>query len=143
MSIPTELINLVEKYEGFRSQAYQDITGIWTCGFGFTGPGITEHTSMTLIEARTELSMRLEQVWNTITQNTHTALSENELIALTDFAYNLGLHALFTSHLWSLLQLGEKQAASEQFPLWCHAGGKEVQGLLTRRLDEQKIFMTT
>lgn len=142
MSIPLELIELVEKYEGFRAQAYQDITGLWTCGYGFTGPDITEDTSMTLIEARTELSSRLEEVWNTITHNSHVTLSQNELIALTDFAYNLGLNALFTSHLWTLLQIGEKQAASEQFPLWCHADGKEVQGLLTRRLSEQKIFMT-
>ncbi|MBS0984326.1 lysozyme [Gluconobacter cerinus] len=142
MSIPIELIELVEKYEGFRAQAYQDITGIWTCGYGFTGPDITADTSMTLIEARTELSSRLELIWSAITQKAHSTLSQNELIALSDFAYNLGLNALFTSHLWALLQLSEKQAASEQFPLWCHAGGKEVQGLLTRRLSEQKIFMT-
>ena len=139
--IPQELINLVAQFEGFEEHAYQDIGGVWTVGYGFTGPNITEHTSMTLTEARTELSTRLSTLWTQIQTHTHIPLTQNEMIALTDFAYNLGISALFNSHLWSLLQLNEKQAASDQFPLWCHVNGQKVQGLLNRREQEQKIFL--
>jgi lysozyme len=67
--------------------------------------------------------------------------SDGELGALTSFAYNLGLDALANSTLIKLYNAGEKIAAADQFPRWCHAGKKELAGLVRRRACERLIFL--
>ena len=140
-TVPDELLNLTKQFEGFRSIAYQDQVGVWTCGFGET-ENVTANTTMTVSEATTLLQNKLTNLWQQINAKSHVPLTNNELIALCDFAYNLGINALFNSHLWTLLQLNEKQAAADQFPLWCHAGNEIVNGLLIRRNKEKQIFLS-
>lgn len=141
-TLPTELLELVEQFEGFKSEAYQDIGGVWTCGYGSTGPDITKGTCMTQVEAQGRLSTTLQSIWNQIEQKTSTALSQEQMIALCDFGYNLGENALFKSTLWKYLQEGEIEQAAQEFPKWSHVNGKVIPGLLKRRIKEQEIFLS-
>jgi lysozyme len=59
-----------------------------------------------------------------------------------DFVFNLGAGNFQSSTLLKLLNSGDYQGASGQFPLWNHAGGVVVAGLTARRLAEQTLFNT-
>ena len=60
--------------------------------------------------------------------------------ALCSFTFNLGGGALSSSTLLRKLNERDYAGAAEEFPRWCHAGGREVPGLVRRRLAEQSLF---
>lgn len=66
--------------------------------------------------------------------------NQNGFDALVDFAFNLGNNALSGSTLLRKLNAGDFAGAADEFPKWCHAGGKLVPGLLRRRQAEQRLF---
>lgn len=141
-SLPQTLIELVAGFEGFKPEAYQDIGGVWTCGYGTTGSDIHKGTTFTQEEALQRLTTSLQGIWSQIEHNSPTALTTGQMEALTSFAYNLGTSALFKSTLWKYLQEGEIEQAAQEFPKWCHVNGKVVQGLLKRRVKEQELFLS-
>lgn len=130
----------VASFEGLRLTAYQDSVGVWTIGYGDTenvhpGMVITKETADSLLQEKvTQLSEEISK--------RSKPLTENQLCALVDFAYNLGLNALLNSTLWKLLQSNApaEQVAAE-FIKWCHAGSKVLPGLLNRRKQEQQLFL--
>lgn len=67
-------------------------------------------------------------------------LTQGEFDALTDFTFNLGIGAFYRSTMLKDINAGRFAQAAQQFPLWDHAAGKVVAGLLYRRLAEQKEF---
>jgi lysozyme len=134
-----EGLHLTERFEGCKLKAYQDQVGVWTIGFGHTD-GVEPGDTCTYDEARQYLQEDLQAVVDQINQDVRVTLTQGEFDALVDFGFNLGLHALETSTLWKLLNQGDFIHAALQFPLWDHAGGKEVAGLLRRRMEEQALF---
>ncbi len=44
--------NLVKRFEGLRLTAYQDSVGVWTIGYGHTGPDV--HPGMTITEEQAD-----------------------------------------------------------------------------------------
>lgn len=142
MDIPETLLELVAEFEGFKAEAYQDIGGVWTCGYGTTGPDIHKGTSFTKEEALQRLSETLQSIWNQIEQKTSIALTSKQMEALCSFAYNLGTSALFKSTLWQYLEEGEIEQAAQEFPKWSHVNGKVIPGLLKRRVKEQELFLS-
>ena len=50
---------MIEKFEGLRLEAYRDIVGVWTIGYGHTGPDVTPDRVITKEEADELLSHRL------------------------------------------------------------------------------------
>ncbi|WP_039904868.1 lysozyme [Acetobacter tropicalis] len=142
MDIPETLVELVAEFEGFKAEAYQDIGGVWTCGYGTTGPDIHKGTTFTKEEALQRLSETLQSIWNQIEQKTSIALTSKQMEALSSFAYNLGTSALFKSTLWKYLEEGEIEQAAQEFPKWSHVNGKVITGLLKRRVKEQELFLS-
>lgn len=134
------LLNLVKSFEGCRLEAYQDIVGVWTIGYGCTGTDIVEGLVWTQEEANHQLAQRLEALQEQIQKIVPTGTNQNQLDALCDFAYNVGLGALKSSFLLKCLNAGNFAAASKQFERWDRAGGKEVPGLLRRRQAEAALF---
>jgi lysozyme len=45
-------LSLTERFEGCRLEAYPDIRGIWTIGYGHTGPDV--HPEMCITQAQVE-----------------------------------------------------------------------------------------
>jgi lysozyme len=70
-----------------------------------------------------------------------TGLRQCEFDACVSLAYNIGEAAFGRSTLCSLLNLGRKREAADQFPLWNKAGGRVLQGLVRRRAAERSLFV--
>ena len=131
--------------EGCRLTAYPDpVSGgePWTIGYGATGPGISQGTVWTQEQADTDLEARLRTIGAEITGHSTVPLNVNQMAALADFAYNLGITALLDSTLWLLLNRGDYDEAADQFPRWCHACGQVIPDLVRRRGDERTLFLS-
>ena len=61
---------------------------------------------------------------------------------MVSFAFNLGTGALAHSTLLRDLNVGNYQAAADQFLRWNHAGGRVLAGLTRRRQAERKLFLS-
>ena len=136
-------LELIKTAEGFSPEAYQDIVGVLTIGYGTaTTSGASITSGMVISEAKaTEMLMQeVSKIETQISKNVKVPLTQGQIDALISFAYNLGVHALLTSTLWKKLNAGDITGASKEFMKWNKAGGKEVKGLTNRRKAEQAIF---
>ena len=134
-------LDLTEKFEGFRPQAYLDSVGVPTIGYGHT-LGVKMGDSCYRLQAESWLLSDAQKVVDSINNDyTGPELTQNEFDALVDFGFNLGVHALEGSTLWRKLMAGDIAGAAAEFPKWDRAGGQEVAGLLRRRQSEQSLFM--
>ena len=71
---------------------------------------------------------------------TVVALS-NRHLALTSFAFNVGLGNLQNSTLRQKHNRGEIEAAANEFKKWNLSAGKVLPGLVTRRNDERAMYL--
>jgi lysozyme len=139
MNISQVGINLIKSYEGCVLTSYQDVAGVWTIGYGHTS-GVTQGQSITQQQADTLLVQDLQTFSDAVNSLVKVVLNQYQFDALVSFTYNVGKQALATSTLLEMLNNGDYAGASNQFPLWIHAGGKVVQGLVNRRKAEQTLF---
>ncbi|WP_047238415.1 lysozyme [Chromobacterium subtsugae] len=135
-------ISLIKQFEGVRLAAYQDMEGVWTIGYGHTGPDVKKGMAITQQQADQLLAEDLQTFETGVGKAVTVPLNENQFSALVSFSYNLGLGNLRSSTLLRLLNKGDYAGAAAQFPRWDRAGGQVVPGLLRRRQAEQALFLT-
>jgi lysozyme len=132
-------VQLTERFEGGRLEAYQDSVGIWTIGFGHTF-GVTEGMTCTQEQEAAWLFEDTEIAQSDVNKYVTVTLTQGEFDALVDFAFNVGRGNLNNSTLLKELNAGDYAGAADQFTKWDRAGGVVVAGLLRRRLAEQQEF---
>ena len=130
---------LTENFEGCSLQAYQDVAGVWTNGYGNTH-GVVPGTTITLQQAQNDLASNIEGAEYVVNRVVTVPLNQNQFDALVDFVFNLGSANFQSSTLLRLLNAGNFAGAANEFPKWNHAGGVVVAGLTRRRLAEQALF---
>jgi lysozyme len=138
----------IAAHEGFRSEPYQDQKGIWTIGYGFTympdGSKVTANTPpISQQDAMERLEGMVKQVAASVSQMTTVPLTDNQLAALISFAFNEGTHALRISNLMAMINKNDFAGAAKQFGAWVYCDGKMDQGLVNRRREEAKMFMSS
>lgn len=79
---------------------------------------------------------------NQLSHYINVPVTENEFIALTSWAFNVGVTAVSRSALLHKLNAGDTEAAATEFLDFCYAGGKRVKGLVNRRKAEYELFTT-
>lgn len=131
---------LTEQFEGCRLTAYQDVAGVWTIGYGHTGPDVSPGLTITQTQAAQLLQQDVASAAACVNQAVTVALNQDEFDALVDFVFNVGRGAFLGSTMLRDLNSGDFADAAEQFDKWDHAGGKVVAGLLRRREAEQALF---
>lgn len=141
MSINEKGLSLIKHFEGCKLTAYKDIVGVWTCGWGSTGPDIMGGTVWTPWQAEDRLKQDLKKFEDGITKAVRTKLTENQFSALVCFAYNVGLGAFGTSKMCRYLNDNDHLLASKEFERWNKAGGVPVLGLTRRRKAEKELFL--
>ena len=135
-------VKLIESFEGFKPDVYLDIAGIWTIGYGHTGPDVVEDTpSITKDQADKLLQKDLSRFENDVNNFVKVSLTQNQFDALVSFTYNLGAGSLKSSTLLKLLNTGNYDAAAQEFLKWNKSNGKPVDGLTRRRTAEQQMFL--
>ena len=141
-------INLVKRYEGFRSNAYIDTHGLPVIGYGqskINGKRVRMGQYVSRAKADAELARELYQIQRLVLSRVKVRLTPNQLSALTSLVYNTGSGILTKSTLIRKLNAGDYAGAAREFPRWnkAHQGGRLVplSGLTKRRLAEQRLFL--
>ena len=132
-------LKLTESFEGCRLTAYPDSVGIPTIGYGHT-QGVSLGMTCTQTQAEQWLLEDITLAENFVNKILPTGLTQGQFNALVDFTFNLGVGSLQHSTLYQLIKAKDFVAPAKEFPRWDKAGGKEVAGLLRRRLAEQAEF---
>lgn len=136
-----EGLTLTKSFEGLRLQAYRDCAGIWTIGYGHTGPSLLEGMTITETEAELLLRSDLADAITCVNRSVKAAISQHQFDALVDFCFNAGRGNFTQSTLLRKVNLKDFAGAAAQFCLWVHAGGEVVAGLVRRREAEKKLFL--
>ena len=132
---------LTRAFEGLRLSAYQDCAGVWTIGYGHTGPEVHRGQCITESEAEALLRADLAGAVRCVRQAVRVDLAQHQFDALVDFCYNAGRGSFLGSSLLRYVNRAQFESAAAQFGLWVHAGGKIVPGLVRRRAAEAALFL--
>lgn len=133
-------LELTEQFEHCRLTSYQDVKGVWTIGWGHTGPEVRPGLNVTQQQADEWLQDDINWANNVVNSLVHASLTQGEHDALVDFVYNVGSGNFAHSTLLKLLNSGQMDLAAAEFEKWDLAGGKVVAGLLRRREAEKQMF---
>lgn len=140
MNVGAAGLALIKSFEQCRLSAYQDQGGVWTIGWGHTGPEVHGGLQWTQAQADAALEADLQVAVNAVMRHADAALTQNQFDALVSFVFNVGAEAFATSTLLRLLNGGYPRLAALQFPHWDNVDGVQNNGLLRRRDAEQQLF---
>jgi len=143
-------LDIIKFFEGFEKKAYKDAAGLWTIGWGtllennpvLFARFVTNGETISEQEAESILLSHIKKDTATIKQLVKINLRENELEALKSFVYNVGSGNFKKSTLLKKLNGGDKYGAADEFSKWIFAGGQKLNGLIKRREEERKLFLS-
>lgn len=126
----------IKRWEGLKLEAYRDVGGVWTIGYGSTGSHV--HEGMTISKAQAEALLRadLERFEDAVDRLVKVPLSDERFAALVSLAYNIGVGAFQRSTLLKVLNAGRYDDVPAQIMRWNRVGKKVVDGLTNRRAAE-------
>lgn len=138
-------LDLIASSEGLRLNAYQDVAGIWTIGYGHIG-GVEPRMTITEDQARAFLREDLGQADTAVDASTSAvATDDNQFAAMVSLCFNIGSGNFRTSSVLRLHRAGNPAAAADAFLLWdkAHVNGvlQEVEGLRRRRQRERDLYL--
>lgn len=133
------LLRLIRRFEGLRLQAYSCPAGVLTCGYGSTGPDIKKDTVWTVEQAENRMRQDAKRFEEAASKLCPGQAGDN-LAALADFAYNLGITRLAGSTLRRKINSGDIQGAKIEITKWVRGGGKVLPGLVIRRNIESLML---
>ncbi|MBK0347335.1 LysM peptidoglycan-binding domain-containing protein [Aerococcaceae bacterium zg-ZJ1578] len=135
-------IDLIKQFEGMRLEAYQDIIGKWTIGYGHTH-GVYPGMHITPIEAERLLKEDIIEHTKEMIKLITVPLNQNQFDALASFHFNLGPFILSKdSYLLNLINTHQWELAAGQMKLYRRAGNQIVQGLINRRDAETSLLLS-
>jgi len=141
-------IDLTKLSEGFVSQLYNDAAGYCTIAYGHLiklagcdgsepsefREGVSEPRGAELL--RGDMSHAEWAVMSMVDVD----LTDGQYAALCDFVFNVGRGNFGRSTLLKVINAGEFHQVPAQLRRWVRAGGRELEGLKTRREREIKLF---
>ena len=137
---------LVKQFEGLRLDAYQDVAGIWTIGYGHTR-GVFPTMRMTQAQADAALNDDLQGAENVVTDAVSgCATTANQFSAMVSLCFNIGSANFRSSTVLREHRAGAYQDAANAFLLWdkstINGVLTEIAGLLRRREAERTLYLT-
>lgn len=134
-------IALIKQFEGFREDAYEDVVGVWTIGYGFT-EGVQRGGHMTREEADARLVSELAGYEHAVRIATAPQEpNQSQFDAMVCLAWNIGINGFKKSTVVKAHNRQDFAAAARAFSLWNKAGGKVVNGLVRRRAAEAALYL--
>ncbi len=138
-------IELIKRFEGYRSKAAQLPDGRWTIGYGHTLTA-REGASVSQEDAEALLIYDLIAVAHAINERTFTPLTQNQFDALCAFTFNIGVESFRRSAVLRRLNEGAHLQAACAMELWRKADfeGERIviDALVRRRAAEKSLFLT-
>ncbi len=138
-------IELLKRFEGFRSQAACLDDGSWTIGYGHT-KSAREGAEVTQDGAEALLIFDMMEIAEVLEDWIYTPLTQNEFDAVAAFVFSIGLDAFWSSDVLRLLNAGATLQAACAMEMWRlgEFSGQTivVDALVRRRAAEKALFLT-
>jgi lysozyme len=136
---------LIKTFEGLRLDAYQDVAGIWTIGYGHT-EGVHAGMSITSEQADQALLDDLASTEDAVdSATTSAATSDNQFAAMVVLCFNIGSANFRESTVLRDHLAGDYGPAGDAFLMWNKArvNGtlQPVAGLTNRRSAERALYL--
>jgi GH24 family phage-related lysozyme (muramidase) len=146
-TLSDKLFNFIGGLEKFTPVAEWDFKQ-WSVGYGSgfnwdQNRPVQKGDVIDKATAKKWLLIEAQKNFDQVMQMVKVNINDNQLVALSSFAYNEGNGALQNSTLLKLLNSGaDKNTVAAQFDQWVYAGGKVSNGLKNRRAAEKKLFLS-
>jgi lysozyme len=139
-------IDLIKSFENCKLNAYQDVRGIWTIGWGHIA-GVTEGMVYTQAQADDALLADLRGAEAAVEKGVGAAATtDDQFAAMVSLCYNIGAGAFAGSTVLRDHRAGAYPEAADAFLMWNKAtiDGvlKAVPGLTRRRNTERTLYLT-
>lgn len=147
--IPNEILkqatDLICQFEGFYPNAYRDVGGIWTIGYGQItiagGRPVGQWDTITKAESLAFVHKRVKEIYKFIIERVNRKLENHQYSALISFVYNVGQGAFARSTLLKKINLNSsKDDICKEFKRWSYVKGKWIKGLHNRRIKETQVY---
>jgi lysozyme len=136
-------IDLVRRFEGFRSRVYICAGGHPTIGVGhLVRPGEDWTQGITEEQASLLLAKDLVSSEIAVLRLTTVPLSDGQFDALVSFVFNLGSGCYQRSTLRQKVNREEHVDAANAFGMYRRAAGKIQLGLVRRREAEKQLYLS-
>jgi lysozyme len=149
-------LGLIKQFEGLRCEAYRDIAGIPTIGYGKTS-NVSIGMKCTPQQAEDWLREDVKSAEALVLGAVKVPLTQSAFDALVSLVYNVGPGRAKSVHddgrdgiirlrngqpstLLRYLNMLEYPAARNQFVSWCMSNGRPSPGLQRRRMAEAELF---
>ena len=157
--ISDRTLNMITHHEGKRLHPYRCPALLWTVGVGhvlYPVQGrmkIEERMSYALHpehkkqftedEVNALLAQDLQRFEAGVARLVPNALGrQGRFDALVSFSFNVGLGNLQRSSVRMRANRGDHEGAADAFLKWNKAGGKVLRGLVNRRGDERRLYLS-
>ena len=136
------VLALMHHFEACKLAAYRCPAGVWTIGWGDTGPHVVAGLRWTQVQADDAFQRRIEYefapaVARAIGDAPTTPAQFGAMVAL---AYNIGVRGFAGSSIARKHKAGDQAGAAASFALWNKSKGKVLAGLTRRRGAEAALY---
>ena len=159
MKVSAAAIKTIKHHEGVKTRPYRCPALLWSVGVGHViDPSHIAvkyeerrnlpipdgwDRSLTMDEVDAILAQDLAKFERGVARLCPAALnSQGVFDSLVSFSFNVGLGNLQRSSLRMKTNRGDFEGAAEEFMKWTKAAGKVLPGLVKRRLDEQRLYLS-
>lgn len=129
-------IDLIKRFEGFSSTVYICPAGYPTIGYGHLVRSGESFTEITETEAEELLRKDVESAERAVLRLANVPLTDGQFDALVSFTFNLGSGAFQRSTLRRKVNRQAHVEVPAQLMRWVWAGGRKLNGLVSRRSTE-------
>ena len=160
MKAGPETIRMVKHHEGVRNKPYLCPAKLWTVGVGHV---LYPEQANIPVSDRIQFKLRPEdaRIWSDAEVNDLLAQDlarfergvarycavaadrQGQFDSLCSFAFNVGLGNLQRSSLRMKHNRGDYWGAAQEFMKWTKGGGKVLPGLVARRQDEMRMYLSS
>jgi lysozyme len=146
-AISDKLFNIIANYEGFIAVPiwdYMQYSVGYGSGYNWDAKRPVLKTDIVdKATAKRWLLLEAQDKYDFVMSKVKVPVTDNQLLALASFTYNVGENAFAGSTLLKLLNNGtNKEIVAQQFDRWVNAGGKVNKGLEGRRKAEKQLFLS-
>lgn len=140
-------VAIIKHFEGLALKAYKCPAGVWTIGYGHTGPDVVP--GLVITEARADALLAVDLArFEAGVARLAPVTTDNQFSALVSFAFNVGLdedddtvaEGLGDSTLLRKHNAGDYEGAAREFAKWNKANGVILSGLDRRRAMEADLY---
>jgi lysozyme len=139
--INKEGLEIIKQCEGLSLVAYYCPANVLTIGYGHTKTCWPGMPAISKAQAEILLLKDCEEAQEAVEKLVKVPLNDNQFSALVSFVFNLGETNFRSSTMLKRINEGNFKDASYQFLRWVNANGAKLDGLITRRQSERKLFL--